>query len=46
MSNTSINVRIRLKDLKAIRKILPSIKDETIADYFHRLKIYLEENRI
>jgi hypothetical protein len=46
MSNKTINVRIKLKDLKAIRKVFPSMKNETIANYFNRLKTYLEENKI
>jgi len=35
--------RIRLKDYQAIRRIFPGKRNESVADYFGRLTIYLQE---
>ena len=34
--------RIRLKDYYTIRRIFPSKRNETVAEYFGRLTIWLE----
>ncbi len=44
MSNKTILIRIRPKTLKQLLQIFPSMKDETMADYFVRLVEELKFN--
>lgn len=42
MAKDSEVFRIRWADFKAIRKIIPANRGETTANYFHRVRLYLE----
>lgn len=42
MSDETMHIRIRWRDYKIIRRLFPAIRGETAANYFYRLRKYLE----
>jgi len=41
--NKTINIRIRLSDFRAIKRVFPALRKETAANYFSRLALELQK---